>query len=153
MKEQQEVENIAVVERARNEEAARMKEQQEEKHVITEQRVCNKEAARMKEQQEVEQWMRAEEATSMKEHVPLDGWWPMPFISPVWLAGCGSHPWCTKISAILWIYHSAAADMESALSASTLSQLGCLTPQAATHFSVSNHCPQPNQRQALVTGI
>ncbi len=33
------------------------------------------------------------------------------------------------------------ADKESALSASTLSQLGCLTPQAATHFSVSNHCP------------
>ncbi len=33
------------------------------------------------------------------------------------------------------------ADMESASSASTLSQLGCLTPQAATHFSISNHCP------------
>jgi hypothetical protein len=45
------------------------------------------------------------------------------------------------------------ADMESALSTSTLSQLGCLTPQAATYFSVSNHCPQFNQRQALVTGI
>jgi hypothetical protein len=45
------------------------------------------------------------------------------------------------------------ADMESALSASALSQLGCLTPQAATHFSVSNHCPRLNQRQALVTGI
>ncbi len=45
------------------------------------------------------------------------------------------------------------ADMESALSASTLSQLGCLTPQAATHFSISNHCSQLNQRQALVTSI
>ena len=45
------------------------------------------------------------------------------------------------------------ADMESALSASTLSQLGCLTPQAATHFSISNHCPRLNQRQALVPGI
>ncbi len=100
-----------------------MKEQQEEKHVIGEQRVCNKEAARMKEQQEVEQWMRAEEATSMKERVPLDGWWPMPFIYPAWLAGCGFHPWCTKISLILWIYFSAAADMESALSASTLSHM------------------------------
>jgi hypothetical protein len=33
------------------------------------------------------------------------------------------------------------ADMESALSASTLSQLGCLTPQAATDFSISDHCP------------
>jgi hypothetical protein len=33
------------------------------------------------------------------------------------------------------------ADMESALSASTLSQLRCLTPQAATHFSISDHCP------------
>jgi hypothetical protein len=33
------------------------------------------------------------------------------------------------------------ADMEPALSASTLSPLGYLTPQAATHFSVSNHCP------------
>jgi hypothetical protein len=97
--------------------------------------------------------MGAEEATSMKERVPLDGRWPMPFISPAWLAGCGSHPWCTKISMILWIYCSAAADMESALSASTLSQLGCLTPQAATHFSVSNHCPQLNQRQASVTGL
>jgi hypothetical protein len=45
------------------------------------------------------------------------------------------------------------ADVEFALSASTLSQLGCLTPQAATHFSVSNHCPRLNQRQASVTGI
>ncbi len=141
MKEQQEVESVAAEERARDKEAARMKEQQEEKHVIAEQIVSNKEAARMKEQQEVEQWMRAEEATSMKECVPLDCWWPMPYISLAWLAGCGSHPWCTKISAILWIYPSPAADMESALSASTLSQLGCLTPQAATHFSVSNHCP------------
>ncbi len=153
MKERQEVEGIAMEKRARDEEAARMKEQQEEKHMIAEQRLCNKEAARMKEQQEVEQWMHAEEATSIKECVPLDGWWPMHFISLAWLAGCGSHPWCTKISAILWIYRLAAADMESALSASTLSQLGCLTPQAATHFSISNHCPQPNQRQALVMGI
>jgi hypothetical protein len=32
------------------------------------------------------------------------------------------------------------ADMESALSASTLSKLGCLTPQEATHFFVSDHC-------------
>ena len=43
----------------------------------------------------------------MKERVPLDGWWPMPIISPAWLAGCGSHPWGTKISTILWIYCSA----------------------------------------------
>ncbi len=118
-----------------------------------EQRVCNKEAARMKEQQELEKLMRAEVATSIKECVPLDGWWPMPFITLAWLAGCSSHPWCTKIFAILWIYCSAVADMESALSASTLSQLGCLTPQTATHFSISNHCPRPNQRQASITGI
>ncbi len=92
MKEWQECESIATEERSCNKEAARMKEQQEEKHVIAEQRVCNKEAARMKEQQEVEQWMRAEEATSMKECVPLDGWWPMLFNSPALLAGCCSHP-------------------------------------------------------------
>jgi hypothetical protein len=62
----------------------------------------------MKEQQEVEQRTHAEEAVSLKECVPLDGWWPMPFISLAWLAGCGSHPWGTKISAILWTCCSAA---------------------------------------------
>jgi hypothetical protein len=92
MKERQEVESIAAEERACIKEAARMKEQQEEEHMIAEQRVCNKEAARMNKQQEVEQWMHAEEVTSMKERIPLDGWWPMPLIFPAWLARCGSHP-------------------------------------------------------------
>jgi hypothetical protein len=55
----------------------------------------------MKEQQEVEQRMRAEEAASMNEHVPLDSWWPILFISPAWLAGCSSHPWGTNTSVIL----------------------------------------------------
>jgi hypothetical protein len=27
---------------------------------------------------------------------------------PAWLAGCGSHPWVSRISLILWIYRSAA---------------------------------------------
>ncbi len=71
--------------------------------MIAEQSVCDEEAARMKEQQEVEQKMHAEEAASRKERVPLDGWWPMPFISLAWLAGCGPHLWGTKISTILWI--------------------------------------------------
>jgi hypothetical protein len=65
--------------------------------------------------QEVEQRTCAEEAVSMKERVPLDGWWPMPFISLAWLAGCGSHLWGTKISVILWIYCSAAVDLSICL--------------------------------------